>query len=110
MGGDFLLVGLHQDELIHHKKGKNYPIQTLRERALNVLSCKYVDDVLLGAPWKVTLDLLKSLNVSVVVTGMINVYADGAKDPQGLGDPFDEVRGTHKLQFLESELCLTMDT
>ncbi|CAE8602255.1 unnamed protein product, partial [Polarella glacialis] len=52
--GDFLVVGCYDDETIHRKKGKNYPLQTLHERSLNVLACRHVDDVLLGAPWQVT--------------------------------------------------------
>jgi len=31
------------------------------------LSCKYVDDVVIGAPYIITLDLLKSLNIKKVV-------------------------------------------
>ena len=59
----------------------------LHERVLNVLSCRHVDEVvigiqrlfhvvrlplpagLLGAPWVLTPDLIKSLNISVVVSG-----------------------------------------
>ena len=39
---------------------------SIHERALNVLSCKYVDEVIIGAPWTITKDMLNSLNISVV--------------------------------------------
>ena len=34
-----------------------------------MLSCKYADEVIIGAPWYVTEDLLKSFNIQVVVDG-----------------------------------------
>mmetsp|Transcript_696 Transcript_696/g.1319 ORF Transcript_696/g.1319 Transcript_696/m.1319 type:complete len:127 (-) Transcript_696:1681-2061(-) len=43
----------------------------LHERVLCVLACKYVDEVIIGAPWVVTQDLMTSLNVSLVVQGTI---------------------------------------
>lgn len=111
--GDFLLVGCYNDEIIHQKKGYNYPLQTLHERSLNVLACRHTDDVLLGAPWQVSEDLLKTLNVSVVVTGQNNVYASASppdfKDPCGLGDPFEVPRSAGILTVLESDCNLTMD-
>jgi len=65
--GHFLYVGLHNDQLINSKQGSNYPICTLHERALCVLACKYVDEVIFGAPWAVSKELVTLLNVSVVV-------------------------------------------
>ena len=41
--GDFILVGLHSDEEIRSKmKNLNYPFLGVLERALNLLSLKYV--------------------------------------------------------------------
>eukprot|EP00931_Biecheleriopsis_adriatica_P107447 TRINITY_DN81790_c0_g1_i1.p1 TRINITY_DN81790_c0_g1~~TRINITY_DN81790_c0_g1_i1.p1 ORF type:complete len:489 (-),score=112.33 TRINITY_DN81790_c0_g1_i1:77-1486(-) len=110
--GDVLIVGLYDDETIHRKKGKNYPLQTLHERALNVLACRHVDDVLLGAPWQASKDLLKTLNVAVLVTGSNNQYADPLPQEQdvlGLGDPFVHARATKILKVLDSDCELTMD-
>jgi ethanolamine-phosphate cytidylyltransferase len=67
--GTFLYVGVHDDKTVNQHKGRNYPIMNLHERVLNVLSCKYVDEVVIGAPWEVTTDLLKVLNIKVVVSG-----------------------------------------
>ncbi len=66
--GTFLYVGLYDDETVRKRKGKYFPLMNLQERVLNVLSCKYVDDVLIGAPWKITQQVLKSLNVKYVIT------------------------------------------
>jgi len=65
--GDFLYVGIHNDQVVNDKLGSNYPICTLHERALCVLACKYVDEVVFGAPWEVTKELITLLNVSYVV-------------------------------------------
>lgn len=32
-----------------------------------VLACKYADDIVIGAPFQVTADLIKSLNIKKVV-------------------------------------------
>lgn len=66
--GTFLYVGVFNDNTVNKYKGKNYPIMNLHERVLNVLSCKYVDEVVIGAPPVITKDLLTVLNVSTVTT------------------------------------------
>ena len=48
--GDFLLVGLHADEDITERRGPHLPLMDLHERSLSVLACKYVDEVVIGAP------------------------------------------------------------
>ena len=65
--GDFLLVGLYDDKTCREIYGSNYPLLSLHERVLNVLACKYVDEVVIGAPWFVTEDLIKSFNIQVIV-------------------------------------------
>lgn len=67
--GDFLLVGVHTDESVQQRRSPHLPILSLHERSLSVLSCKFVDEVIIGAPWVVTQDLLTTFNVSVVVSG-----------------------------------------
>jgi ethanolamine-phosphate cytidylyltransferase len=49
--GDFLFVGVWSDDVVNYFKGSNYPILSLHERVLMVLACKYVDDVVVGAPY-----------------------------------------------------------
>ena len=65
--GDFLYVGLWDDEMVRYYKGSHYPIISLQERVLMCLACKHVDDVVIGAPFIITKDLLKSLNIKKVV-------------------------------------------
>jgi ethanolamine-phosphate cytidylyltransferase len=38
--GTFLIVGIHDDMTVNSIKGSNYPIMTLNERALEVMSCR----------------------------------------------------------------------
>ena len=32
----------------------------LHERSLSVLACRYVDEVIIGAPWEVTRDMVRA--------------------------------------------------
>jgi len=65
--GDYLIVGVHDDRTVNRIKGLNYPIMNLHERTLNLLALKYVDDVIMGAPWEITEDMIKTLNIQIVV-------------------------------------------
>jgi ethanolamine-phosphate cytidylyltransferase len=49
----------------------------LHERALSVLSCRYVDEVVIGAPMVITEDLLTTFNISLVVTGTVHETGRG---------------------------------
>lgn len=42
------------------------------ERVLSVLSCCYVDEVLIGAPWELTEEIIRNHKISVVVTGRVS--------------------------------------
>lgn len=64
--GDYLVVGVHDDVPV---PGRMPPIMTLQERVLNVLAMKYVDDVIIGAPYVITKELIKQVEPSVVVEG-----------------------------------------
>ena len=68
--GDYLIVGIHEDQCVNQYLGSQYPLNTLHERVLNILACKYVDDVIIGAPFKITERLIHDLNVSVVVESL----------------------------------------
>lgn len=58
--GDYLIVGLHNDD---------HAIMTPNERAMNVLSYRCVDEVLLEAPHRITVDLMNELRVGMVYHG-----------------------------------------
>ena len=81
--GTFLYVGLHDDVTINLYRGKNYPIMNLHERCMNVLSCTYVDEVVIGAPWKCTKDLIATLGIHVVVSGSNSKYDPNPNGPNG---------------------------
>jgi ethanolamine-phosphate cytidylyltransferase len=70
--GDYLLVGIHSDKEVNRIKGENHPIMNLHERVLSVLSCKYVDEVLIEAPYAVTKEIIEGFGISVVVHGSID--------------------------------------
>jgi ethanolamine-phosphate cytidylyltransferase len=74
--GDYVIVGVHSDTTVNHSRGANYPILNMHERVLSVLGCKYVDDVLLDAPWTISREMIKSLNISVVAHGTCVQPAD----------------------------------
>jgi ethanolamine-phosphate cytidylyltransferase len=44
-GPVFVIAGVHDDEVINHWKGVNYPIMNIYERGLCVLQCKVRSDV-----------------------------------------------------------------
>ncbi|XP_065634469.1 ethanolamine-phosphate cytidylyltransferase isoform X2 [Quercus suber] len=69
--GDFLLVGVHTDQIVSEHRGNPHPIMHLHERSLSVLACRYVDEVIIGAPWEVTTDMITTFNISLVVHGTV---------------------------------------
>ena len=70
--GDYVIVGVHNDYDVNLRRGLNYPIMSLHERVLSVLGCKWVDDVLIDAPYVVTSDMIASLRINVVVVGTVH--------------------------------------
>lgn len=52
--GDYLIAGVHSDEVVNAQRGFNMPIMNLNERVLSVLGCAYVNDVLIDAPLHIT--------------------------------------------------------
>ncbi|XP_013146740.1 PREDICTED: ethanolamine-phosphate cytidylyltransferase isoform X1 [Papilio polytes] len=80
--GDFLIVGLHTDLEVNRYKGSNYPIMNLHERVLSVLACKFVHEVVIGAPYSVTADLMDHFGVQVVCHGLTPIAPDAdGSDP-----------------------------
>ncbi|KAI0009949.1 ethanolamine-phosphate cytidylyltransferase [Xylariaceae sp. FL0662B] len=60
-GPVFVVAGVHDDEVINHWKGVNYPIMNIYERGLCVLQCRYVNAVVFGAPFSPTKSYLTTL-------------------------------------------------
>ncbi|CAJ2502897.1 Uu.00g102910.m01.CDS01 [Anthostomella pinea] len=60
-GPVFVVAGVHDDEVINHWKGINYPIMNIYERGLCVLQCRHVNAVIFGAPFSPTKSYLAAL-------------------------------------------------
>ncbi|KAL5250134.1 hypothetical protein ACHWQZ_G016011 [Mnemiopsis leidyi] len=75
--GSYLIVGLYEDSAVSQYKGSQYPIQILQERVLSVLANRNVDEVLIGAPYPLTEEVLDHFNVDLVVQGKV---LEGHKD------------------------------
>lgn len=100
----YVIVGLHFDQEVNRYKGKNYPIMNIHERTLSVLACRYVSEVVIGAPYAVEKDLLDHFKVDLVCHGKTNVFpdADGT-------DPYAEPKKRGIFRILDSSNNLTTD-
>lgn len=87
--GDYVIAGIYEDKVINDEKGKNYPIMNLNERVLGVLSCRYVDEVVMGVPYEVNQELIDRLQIHIVVGGKFSDSIAAAtshyKIPKDLG-------------------------
>ncbi|KAL3285288.1 hypothetical protein HHI36_019398 [Cryptolaemus montrouzieri] len=102
--GDYLIVGLHTDPTVNRYKGSNYPIMNLHERVLSVLACRYVSEVVIGAPYSVTKDLMEHFGVHAVAHGSTPV----APDEDGR-DPFLYPKAIGKFISVESGNDMTTE-
>ncbi|XP_055382017.1 ethanolamine-phosphate cytidylyltransferase isoform X1 [Condylostylus longicornis] len=102
--GDYLIVGLHTDPVVNRYKGSNYPIMNLHERTLSVLACKYVNEVVIGAPYSVTKDLMEHFKVDVVCHGQTPISLD-----HGNIDPYAIPKTLGKFLLIDSENNMTTE-
>uniref|UniRef100_A0A2P2IAD3 ethanolamine-phosphate cytidylyltransferase n=2 Tax=Hirondellea gigas TaxID=1518452 RepID=A0A2P2IAD3_9CRUS len=102
--GDFLIVGLHTDPAVNRYKGANYPIMNLHERVLSVLACKYVSEVVIGAPYSVTDDLLDQLKVDLVCHGTTEISPD-----EDGNDPYEVPKRRAMFEIQDSGNTMTTD-
>lgn len=65
--GDHLIVGVLSDEVV--ASYKRQPIMTLAERVAVIAACRYVDEVVPAAPYRVTLEFLDEHDIALVVHG-----------------------------------------
>lgn len=63
--GDYLLVGVHSDEV--NSRYKRPPIVSMQDRIDVVSGCRYVDEVIGNVPWIVSKELLEEHNIDLVV-------------------------------------------
>jgi len=102
--GDYLIVGLHTDPVVNRYKGANYPIMNLHERVLSVLAYRCVDEVVIGAPYAVTKEMMEHFKVDVVCHGKTPV----ADDVDGR-DPYEEAKKQGKFVTIDSRNLLTTE-
>ncbi|XP_058075217.1 ethanolamine-phosphate cytidylyltransferase isoform X1 [Magnolia sinica] len=105
--GDFLLVGIHTDQTVSVYRGVHRPIMNLHERSLSVLACRYVDEVIIGAPREVSKDMITTFNISLVVHGTVAENNDFQK---AKGNPYAVPIDMGIYQQLESPLDITTST
>ncbi|KAK2156046.1 hypothetical protein LSH36_223g03004 [Paralvinella palmiformis] len=74
--GDYLIVGIHSDHVVNRYKGSNYSIMNLHERVLSVLTNKYVSEVIIGAPYTVTMQMINDFKIDAVCHGMTPILPD----------------------------------
>ncbi|CAJ0933538.1 unnamed protein product, partial [Mesorhabditis belari] len=67
--GDYLICGILGDSTVNSYKGGNHPIMSLHERVLTVLAYRPVDEVVIGAPYMVSDEMIDRFNISLVVVG-----------------------------------------
>lgn len=84
--GDYLLVGVHSDEVHHYALGA-YPKECFAARVARIQSHPSVAAVLEDAPWEVDEDLVRQLGISKVVSGTISKTVDGAPPAAGDASP-----------------------
>jgi len=65
---DYLIVGLQTDPTIDRPE-KNKPIQSVFERYVQLMACRYVDEVVVYATEKDLLDILHSYPIEVRIIG-----------------------------------------
>lgn len=71
----------------------------------SVLSCKHVDEVIIGAPWAVTEDMVRTMNISVVVRGTVS---DDSRALEGENDAYKVPRDMGILKEFPSPSVLTV--
>nr|XP_026693860.1 ethanolamine-phosphate cytidylyltransferase isoform X6 [Ciona intestinalis] len=91
-----------QPNEINRYCGSNYPIMNLHERVLSVLACKYVHEVVIGAPYVVSSEMMDHFKVDMVVHGNSQIFADEKGN-----DPYEEPKKRGMFVLVNSSSNLT---
>ena len=83
---DYLIVGLQIDPSVD-RKDKNKPIQSLKERLIQLKACKYIDKIIIYETEKDLLKLLKKINPDIRFMG-----ADWKNKPNYSRDLLPEIK------------------
>jgi len=76
--GAQLLVGVHSSASVRDYRGHARPVMSSGERALTVLACRHVDDIVFDAPLRPDLEFFRALHVSLVLR--VSGHKDFASD------------------------------
>ena len=66
---DYLIVGLQSDPTIDRPDTKNKPIQTLKERKIQLDAIKYIDEIIIYKSEKELYELLQKIKPNVRILG-----------------------------------------
>ncbi len=105
--GDYVYVGVYDDLTVNKRKGKYHPVLNINERCLNLLALRYVDDVIFGAPERITEDLLHNLKVDIVVKFVTPEMKEGKRDKEEKN--YEVAQKVGKLKEVEISGELTND-
>ena len=66
---DYLIVGLQSDPTIDRPDTKNKPVQSLKERQIQLEAIKYIDEIVIYNTENELYDLLKEINPDIRILG-----------------------------------------
>uniref|UniRef100_A0A3B0NHQ7 ethanolamine-phosphate cytidylyltransferase n=1 Tax=Theileria annulata TaxID=5874 RepID=A0A3B0NHQ7_THEAN len=101
--GDYLIVGIYDNQTVRTIKGSPFPFTNMLDRCLVVSAMKYTDDVILGAPYKITKDFIKNYGIDIVAVGK---YSD-SRLINVASNPLEVVETMGILRYVDSELKTT---
>lgn len=91
----YVIAGIHDDEVINHHKGFNYPIMNIFERGLCVVQCRYIHAVVFSAPYVPDRTFLQSIEnvtggkkIDAVYHGPTSLSGDSGRQ----ADPYADAK------------------
>lgn len=93
----YVVAGVHNDDVINHWKGLNYPIMNIFERGLCVLQCRYIHAVVFGAPFAPSQAFLESMPMGKVCA----VYHGPTAFMPSTFDPYTDAKKMGILRQIE---------
>ncbi|KAF3920363.1 hypothetical protein ABW20_dc0102005 [Dactylellina cionopaga] len=88
----YVIAGIHDDLTINKHKGLNYPIMNAVERSLCVLQCRYVNAIILDAPFDPSKEFLNTLYAGIDAKVQA-VYHGPTSFMPSEGDPYADAKG-----------------
>ena len=85
--GDYLIVGVHNDEAVESYKRK--PVMSMEQRIKVIEGCRYVDKVIKDAPLTITSEFVKKHNIDIV---SITDTRPDEQNKQFYGEVMDKVK------------------